>query len=897
MLRGWIGLVALAVACATPRTLREVESHVAHQDWSAAHAALDVGLAQKPGHAKLLNGVRFVETLQEAEEHVRQWRFEQALELFRRAEVLMPGVPYVSDQTRHARALLEAEQAVSRQEWQRARGAVAQAGMAWPRSAQVPVLVSQLDGVARARLALEAERWGAAAEIYASLTDRPVGEFAERRGRLVVHLRTAAQLLDREDWQGASNASFQAAKVERTPQVERFKAHVVAMRGADEHLVAFAWKPALDELSKADATRPGAPYVASRRALAKPMAQAERLISKERYDDAVVRLNKAREVAPRHAHVDVRLRYATSMGQGTLAVTTQDWRGAQQRYSDALRIVPGDRAAQRQIAYVGALSRADSFIDRRRWSSAIEQINEALALRPSDPFATRMLGFSTHVEAGSTHERARDWRSALASYQKAEKMMAGHPYVLERMRTVQEAAVQGALKTAVDHGKAGRFGLAFDELRFAEGNGATGAPLQAARALVSGQLEMSVADRIRRRDIAAGYELVVLGQRELGSKAPWLRASLERLRGMQRDLAWALVERGEPERGIEALGLIERFEPDQARAIAEERLRMHVAWGEGITSAGLSSRDYAAALTELDQVLGHHEALRGDLQRLGDQLRVAWASQVRADAEAQHRMHHLGAAAVLTARAVEIAGIHEDRDHLASLLQRLKRRGHLWIDVSTTGDPTRTAPVRARIVQTLRDVKGLGQVSSHRGGRAHHFTVVLAASESRCEESTEVVPVEIKDDLGAVVHTYDLQRVTRTCKATLSLSFEGHGSEVHRLVGTASTSDDTHDAVVDHGVSADPLRFTVDDATLIRDVDASHLDKVSELISDEVHGWWHDRLSHEMEHLRRAPDDAIGPLIGLWLVRSDLFSAHQKRDLEHVMRDRYGLQNARTVLR
>lgn len=889
----WIALVLVLSGCLAAKTLREVQIAVAHEDWEAAHQIVDEAAAKKPTHPTILASQRFVNAAHEGHEAVQSWSLDTAVSRFEQAEAAVPGVPYVQTQRRHAEALEAAWDAMEDDNWPEADRSLTRASRILPRSAQVPVLQAQLDTVRAAERALDNELWSSADDHYATLVDPPTDHFGARQRRVLVHLREAAGHFDREDWPSALEACHAANRIGWSPQGERCVDHASAMARADLSLDQFAWSRALQDLDDAAVARSDTSYVRDRRSLAEPMARAETAMQREDYAGALQQLARATRVAPGLAVVSRRTRYATAMAEGQGAVRDQDWRAARSGYRKALGVERNDRVAVAQIAYIDAMRDAQDQLRRRRWADAVSRLDVALVQRPGDALATRSRAFATAVIEALDHEAASRWKPALASYKRAEELIPGNDFVARRGLAVQDRAVAGALGNAEGHGRAGRFERAFEELGFARDNGAPDDRLAASRAKVIEMMSRRLADHVGRGEFDPGFELVVLGTRLLGPGVTWVEDGRVRLRSQRLDQAWAYVERDQYERGLQWLDRLDHFEPERRGEVGQERRKIRRTWATDTSNRAIDDRAYPSGLDEIGLILGDDPRLQDDLGRLNRELREAWAADVRGLADRELRADHPAAAAAHRARAVEIAGLERDMSELARLKAWLRDQGRLHVSLAVDGEAWRTERLFRRLEDSLLEDPGVLVVAAR---QRPDVTIAVDATHS-CSEATEARTAEVTDDLGAVVETYTIRTVTRTCTATLRLSMRGpDGARTPvELEADESVTDETHDGAT--GVPADPLVFEADDPKLVRRADRELRGALDRALRAELDVQWERMAGSQLRALSSRSDAALATLVGLCLLRPEVLTSAQMGELERHIHRSFGIEDLSLLLR
>jgi tetratricopeptide (TPR) repeat protein len=96
------------------------------------------------------------------------------------------------------------------------------------------------------------------------------------------------------------------------------------------------------------------------------------------------------------------------------------------------------------------------------------------------------------------------------------------------------------------------------------------------------------------------------------------------------------------------------------------------------------------------------------------------------------------------------------------------------------------------------------------------------------------------------VHSYDIEKVTRTCTVKIKVAARGEGGVKaldEELEGTASTSDTTNPAKKKYNVKADPLKFSVADEELIQQAIANATENIAEKLGGQCQKWHAELLS------------------------------------------------------
>jgi len=96
------------------------------------------------------------------------------------------------------------------------------------------------------------------------------------------------------------------------------------------------------------------------------------------------------------------------------------------------------------------------------------------------------------------------------------------------------------------------------------------------------------------------------------------------------------------------------------------------------------------------------------------------------------------------------------------------------------------------------------------------------------------------------VHTYDIDKVTRTCSVRIKVTARGEGGVKaldEELEGSASTSDTTNPAKKKYNVKADPLKFPVADDELVKKAIDNATGNIAEKLGGQCQKWHAEILS------------------------------------------------------
>lgn len=170
------------------------------------------------------------------------------------------------------------------------------------------------------------------------------------------------------------------------------------------------------------------------------------------------------------------------------------------------------------------------------------------------------------------------------------------------------------------------------------------------------------------------------------------------------------------------------------------RLRGHF---RALSETRAAAGDYEGALAALDVIEEHEPSLAGELAPERHALRVRWADDVRAAAEADERAGAMGLAAARYARAFEIAERERDADDMRRVLRALQPLGELHLGLGLGGDAERGRRVEPTLTTRLAALDGVVLVEAdedvHIDAVAHLAPLRCTQSSRRSTESQDYV--------------------------------------------------------------------------------------------------------------------------------------------------------------
>lgn len=295
-------------------------------------------------------------------------------------------------------------------------------------------------------------------------------------------------------------------------------------------------------------------------------------------------------------------------------------------------------------------------------------------------------------ELGLQHASAERWSDAVSAFEEAERRRPGLPGLPSALAEARGELVRTHLAASDAALSAGDWRACFDALDRAEavqpGLGAT----HDRQPRCAEPLLAEVNAQLDAREESRAYALI----QELAERLP-SQPDLAALRAKARDLAWErasrMAELSAWVEALEALSVIDTFEPE--RSANTERLRH-----------GLKTR---------------------------------WAEQLREQVKIDHDRGQLATAFVRQARAADLSGISTDRTQREQLRRELLDRFGLRVDLQIEG----ILPVAVH--EALQG--GLGErVPVAQGIADPAFALMLSAQEGSCGEQrhTEIGEVEVE---------------------------------------------------------------------------------------------------------------------------------------------------------
>ncbi len=149
----------------------------------------------------------------------------------------------------------------------------------------------------------------------------------------------------------------------------------------------------------------------------------------------------------------------------------------------------------------------------------------------------------------------------------------------------------------------------------------------------------------------------------------------------------------------------------------------------------LKARKYAESLAAARTITDFEPDRQASVAPLEHEIRVAWADYTNRTARAENRAGHKGAAAVLYARAYEIAGRKADLESSQYLASQLRSSGQLSVNIRVTGSSSRTPQIREIVSGHAGQLKDVVL-----GGSRSSLVAQVSAASPRCTESEQITP-------------------------------------------------------------------------------------------------------------------------------------------------------------
>ena len=301
---------------------------------------------------------------------------------------------------------------------------------------------------------------------------------------------------------------------------------------------------------------------------------------------------------------------------------------------------------------------------------------------------------SGYIEIGNQHVAAQDYRAALEAYERA---LEQDPDSEEAQRLIEQIRPYAAAQAD----REGREALALGHYREALGHARYLAKLDPASA---GRLRQDVATVMR-----AAVE-GLLGEGRFDEAYP-LAAKARRLMG--------------DEAGIDG---------------ALERIREHyLALSEEQTKAG----QFEQALATLDVIADHEPAMKSALDPRRKYVRGLWSDQVAGQAADAARAEHAGIAAVLYARAYEIAGREQHAQAMGEQAIPLGEEGRFLLRLRHAGDGAQSQQLGALIDARALTIEGVileqGDAEVTMAAALQHSAPICSERQDSREGSQEYV--------------------------------------------------------------------------------------------------------------------------------------------------------------
>lgn len=149
----------------------------------------------------------------------------------------------------------------------------------------------------------------------------------------------------------------------------------------------------------------------------------------------------------------------------------------------------------------------------------------------------------------------------------------------------------------------------------------------------------------------------------------------------------------------------------------------------------LKAKEHEGALAAIKTITELEPDRQSEVAGTEQRIRLAWAENLATRAATQSRSNRLGAAAVLYARAYEVAGRMEDLDKSRELVGKLQAQGRFGVDLQVVGAPGRISPVKDGVVAGLTGIPDAALVTA-----TPTLTAKVTLKPQKCTEKDTVTP-------------------------------------------------------------------------------------------------------------------------------------------------------------
>ncbi|MEZ4318419.1 MAG: hypothetical protein R3F61_12985 [Myxococcota bacterium] len=306
--------------------------------------------------------------------------------------------------------------------------------------------------------------------------------------------------------------------------------------------------------------------------------------------------------------------------------------------------------------------------------------------------------YSSAMSKGARMEGAGDWVAAYTAYDSAAKKKPEEPEARLARERAANAIVEQQIEGARDALAIGDFEVAMEKL-------ATATKYDADRPEV--------------------FELKKKAQEEMAARYQKLWSA------NMFDDAYDLAVR------------TQKLFPDSAHLEAAfTDLRKHYI---DAAKAELAKKQFAESLATLRIVVKYEPDRQGDIAALEQSILEKWGDDLANRASSNARFKKLGAAAVLYARAYEVAGKREHLDKSREIAAKLEPEGKMSVLLRVSGPKDRAETVREGVTAGLANIPDTALVT-----RLPKLDVKVEVGTQKCEEDDKVTPTE-KDFISGQV--------------------------------------------------------------------------------------------------------------------------------------------------
>lgn len=149
----------------------------------------------------------------------------------------------------------------------------------------------------------------------------------------------------------------------------------------------------------------------------------------------------------------------------------------------------------------------------------------------------------------------------------------------------------------------------------------------------------------------------------------------------------------------------------------------------------LRAKEFEGALATIKTITDLEPDRQADVAGPEQEIRMAWADTLATRAATHAKSNKNGAAAVLYARAYEVAGRLGDLEKSRELVTKLQAQGRFGVDLQVSGPPNRIGPVKDAIVAGVTGIPDAALVTT-----TPTLLTRLTLKTQKCTETDTVTP-------------------------------------------------------------------------------------------------------------------------------------------------------------